>query len=161
MKSDVQLLRDYAERGNEAAFPRNRRAAHGLGLFRCPAPGRIRSTIAGDIAQSVFLDLARKAAVLTRGQSASLPESLAGWLHRATRYAALNHLRDTHRRRRESKGRPWNNSSSIPNPPGLGTNPSGAGRSPATASAMKIASLVAALFQEPGFPHRRPRSRRE
>src|SRR5262249_25134102 len=40
---------------------------------------------------------ARKAKLLS--QKVSADGSLAGWLHRSTRYAALNHLRDSRRRR--------------------------------------------------------------
>jgi RNA polymerase sigma factor (sigma-70 family) len=96
-KSDVQLLRDYAERRDETAF-REIVTRHTDFVYSAALRQVGSAAIASDLAQSVFLDLAHKAAVLTRGRSGSLPESLAGWLHRATRYAALNHLRDTHRR---------------------------------------------------------------
>ena len=52
--------------------------------------------LAGDIAQGVFTDLARKARQVAEQMSSG--NSLAGWLHRSTRYAALNHWRDTRRR---------------------------------------------------------------
>jgi RNA polymerase sigma factor (sigma-70 family) len=52
--------------------------------------------LAADIAQGVFVDLARKAKPV--GERLTTGTSLAGWLHRGTRYAALNHLRDTRRR---------------------------------------------------------------
>ncbi len=55
------------------------------------------SAVAGDLAQTVFADLARKSPSLAQNTSAE--GSLAGWLHRATRFAALNHLRDARRRR--------------------------------------------------------------
>lgn len=96
-KSDVQLLRDYAEHRDETAF-REIVTRHTDFVYSAALRQVGSAAVAGDLAQSVFLDLARKAAVLTRGRRGSLPESLAGWLHRATRYAALNHLRDTHRR---------------------------------------------------------------
>jgi RNA polymerase sigma factor (sigma-70 family) len=52
--------------------------------------------LAGDVVQSVFTDLARKAASL----SAKLDEnaSLLGWLYRSTRFAALTQLRNERRR---------------------------------------------------------------
>ena len=45
--------------------------------------------LASDIAQGVFIDLARKARLLA--EQMPVGNSLAGWLHRSTRYAALNH----------------------------------------------------------------------
>lgn len=96
-KSDAQLLRDYAEGGHEAAFSeivmRHTDFVYSAALRQVES-----SAAASDIAQSVFTDLARKAGTLVRSGDASPPQSLVGWLHRATRYAALNHLRDTRRR---------------------------------------------------------------
>ncbi|MGZ4971377.1 MAG: RNA polymerase sigma factor [Limisphaerales bacterium] len=94
-KSDAQLLRDYAEHGNEAAF--RELATRHMDLVYSAAVRQVSSPdLARDIAQSVFIDLARKAQPLAK----KLPEegSLAGWFHRATRYAALGYLRDTRRR---------------------------------------------------------------
>ena len=91
--SDVQLLRDYAEGGREAAF-RELVARHTDFVFSAALRQVNSPDLAGDIAQGVFTDLARKAQPLGR----QTPGSLAGWLHRSTRYAALNHLRDTRRR---------------------------------------------------------------
>jgi len=94
-QSDVQLLRDYAEGGHEAAFrelvTRHTDLVYSAALRQVNSPD-----LAGDIAQGVFTDLARKA----RQVAAQMPDgnSLAGWLHRSTRYAALNHWRDTRRR---------------------------------------------------------------
>ncbi len=94
-KSDVQLLRDYTERGCEPAFRelviRHTDFVYSAALRQVNSPDR-----AGDIAQSVFTDLARKARLLAEKIPAG--SSLAGWLHRSTRYAALNHLRDERRR---------------------------------------------------------------
>jgi len=93
--SDVQLLRDYAEGGHEAAFhelvTRHTDLVYSAALRQVNSPD-----LAGDIAQGVFTDLARKA----RQVADQMPggNSLAGWLHRSTRYAALNHWRDTRRR---------------------------------------------------------------
>jgi len=95
-KSDVQLLRDYAEHGHEVAF--REIVARYTDLVYSAAVRQVESSaIACDIAQSVFTDLARKAETLAPGGGAA-PQSLAGWLHRATHFAALNHLRDTRRR---------------------------------------------------------------
>ncbi|HEY4416367.1 MAG TPA: sigma-70 family RNA polymerase sigma factor [Verrucomicrobiae bacterium] len=94
--SDAQLLRDYAGYGRETAFheivTRHADFVYSAALRQVEA-----SDIAADLTQTVFVDLARKA----QHVSNQLPPhaSLAGWLYRSTRYAALNHLRDTRRRR--------------------------------------------------------------
>lgn len=92
-KSDVQLLRDYAEGGEEAAFrelvTRHTDFVYFAALRQVNSPD-----LACDIAQVVFTDLAHKARPLAE----KMTGSLVGWLHRSTRYAALNHLRDTRRR---------------------------------------------------------------
>lgn len=94
-ESDVQLLRDYAERGHEAAF--GELVARHTDLVFSAALRQVDSAdLAGDIAQGVFTDLARKARQV--GEQMAVGSSLAGWLHRSTRYAALNHWRDSRRR---------------------------------------------------------------
>ena len=94
--TDTELLRDYAERGNEAAFcelvARHTDFVYSSALRQVNSPD-----LAADVAQSVFADLARKAGSLA--QSAQAGVSLAGWLYRGTRFAALNQLRDERRRR--------------------------------------------------------------
>jgi len=94
-KSDAQLLRDYAERGVEAAFreivTRHTDLVYSAALRQVHSPD-----LAGDIAQSVFIDLIRKSRSLAGKLAADA--SLIGWLYRSTRYAALNHLRDDRRR---------------------------------------------------------------
>ncbi|HTY88279.1 MAG TPA: sigma-70 family RNA polymerase sigma factor [Candidatus Acidoferrum sp.] len=94
-KSDLQLLRDYTECGQEAAFHeivlRYTDFVYAAALRQAESADR-----AADIAQNVFVDLARKARSVAERSGAEA--SLAGWLHRATRYAALNHLRDNRRR---------------------------------------------------------------
>ena len=96
-RSDAQLLHAYAERRDEAAF-RELITRHADFVYSAALRQVDSSAAAGDLAQSVFTDLARKAGALAWGGDASLP-SLAGWLHRATRFAVLNYLRDTRRRR--------------------------------------------------------------
>jgi len=95
MKSDAQLLRDYASHGDEAAFreivARHADLVYSAALRQVESPD-----LAGDVAQSVFVDLARKAKSV--GDRLSTDASLTGWLYRSTRYTALNHLRDTRRR---------------------------------------------------------------
>ncbi|HVU08131.1 MAG TPA: sigma-70 family RNA polymerase sigma factor [Verrucomicrobiae bacterium] len=92
-KSDVQLLREYAAHGHEAAFTEIVRRH--LDLVYSAALRQVELPAAADIAQSVFVDLARKAASVSEKFPADA--ALTGWLHRSTRYAALNHLRDTRR----------------------------------------------------------------
>ena len=99
-RSDVELLRDYAGAGQEAAF--QELVARYTDLVYSAALRQVDSPdVAGDIAQSVFTDLARKAGPLAEKSPAN--GSLAGWLHRGTRYLALNHHRDTRRRLRNER----------------------------------------------------------
>ncbi|MCC6821505.1 MAG: sigma-70 family RNA polymerase sigma factor, partial [Verrucomicrobia subdivision 3 bacterium] len=94
-KSDAQLLRDYTERGLEAAFAeivrRHTNLVYSAALRLVTSPDS-----APEIAQNVFVGLARGAQTL----SAQLPAeaSLAGWLCRSTRNQALKLWRDDSRR---------------------------------------------------------------
>ena len=99
-KSDARLLRDYAEHGADSAF-RELVTRHTSFVYSSALRQVEASAVAADITQGVFVDLARKAGSVSQ---ALPPEaSLAGWLHRSTRYAALNHLRDTRRRREHER----------------------------------------------------------
>jgi RNA polymerase sigma factor (sigma-70 family) len=93
--TDAQLLRDYAEHRNEAAFRElvNRHAdvVYASALRQVSSPD-----LAHDIAQSVFTDLARKAQPLAGTLTGDA--SLLGWLFRSTRFLALNQLRNDRRR---------------------------------------------------------------
>ena len=94
-KSDAELLRAYAEHGQETAF--RELVARYTDLVYSAAIRQVESNdLAADIAQNIFVDLARKARPIGEGLTGH--KSLAGWLHRSTRFLALNHLRDTHRR---------------------------------------------------------------
>ncbi len=96
-QSDVQLLRAYAEHRDETAF--REIVTRYTDLVYSAALRQVESSVtARDIAQGVFSDLARKSGELAHAGDAPAQRSLAGWLHRATRYAALNHLRDARRR---------------------------------------------------------------
>ena len=91
MMDDQQLLQHYAG-GSEAAF--TELVARHLPLVYSAS---LRQTggaahLAEDIAQQVFVDLARKGGSLPAGTV------LAGWLHRATKFA-VQQLRRTERRR--------------------------------------------------------------
>ena len=99
-KSDAELLRDYAERGDESAF---REIVHRhANLVYAAACRQVNSPdLAHDVAQEIFTDLARKAPSLVK--TLTTGASLLGWLYRSTRFASLNHLRDD--RRRQSRER--------------------------------------------------------
>src|SRR5437773_9670716 len=92
MFDDHQLLRRYANDGSEAAFAelvsRYVNLVYSAALRRAGGDAHL----AQDVAQLVFTDLARKA------RSLSHDVVLAGWLHRATRFAAAQVMRSERRR---------------------------------------------------------------
>ena len=91
MHDDVQLLREFGERNSEAAF-RTLVERH-AGMVHGTAMRLVRdATAAEEIAQAVFILLARKAPKLSSGTV------IAGWLHQTTRYVALEALRAERRR---------------------------------------------------------------
>lgn len=99
-KSDWQLLSEFARDGEQAAF-RELVTRHADFVYSS-ALRQVESTaVAADLAQQVFTSLAQKAAsIATKIDTGG---SLLGWLHRATRYAALNHIRDDRRRREHER----------------------------------------------------------
>ncbi|HEX5223179.1 MAG TPA: sigma-70 family RNA polymerase sigma factor [Verrucomicrobiae bacterium] len=98
--SDVQLLRDYAERGLESAFAeivsRHTDLVYSAALRQVYSPD-----LARDVTQSVFTDLARKASHLS-GKLRS-EASLVGWLYRGTRFAARDLNRGEIRRNQRER----------------------------------------------------------
>ena len=92
MLDDQKLLKSYAEEGSDAAF--GALVARYVNLVHSAALRRVNGDVelARDVAQIVFTDLARKARWLPRNVV------LAGWLHRATRFAAGHVLRAERRR---------------------------------------------------------------
>jgi RNA polymerase sigma factor (sigma-70 family) len=93
---DLELLRDYAERGSERAFTE---LVHRHVDFVYSTALRLvqESQLAEDVTQSVFIKLARKAGSLREGIV------VTGWLYRTTQFAAQTALRsDWRRRKRES-----------------------------------------------------------
>jgi RNA polymerase sigma factor (sigma-70 family) len=94
-QSDAQLLRAYAESGQENGFreivTRYTDLVYSAALRQVNSP-----ELARDLAQGVFTDLARKARPLA--EKLAETGSLVGWLYRSTRFAALKHIRDDHRR---------------------------------------------------------------
>ncbi len=93
MPDDSQLLRHYVEGGSEAAF--KELVERHLGLVYHSALRRLgaEAHLAPDIAQTVFILLARKARTL-RGHP-----SLVGWLHATTYFTTTRALRTEWRRR--------------------------------------------------------------
>jgi RNA polymerase sigma factor (sigma-70 family) len=98
--SDAQLLREYAEHGSEPAF-REIVLRHADIVYASALRQVGNQELARDVAQSVFIDLSRKAGAV----STTLEEnaSLLGWLYRGTRFAALVLARNE--RRRQNKER--------------------------------------------------------
>jgi RNA polymerase sigma factor (sigma-70 family) len=109
MTDDRQLLRQFATERSESAF--SQLVARHLPLVYSTA---LRQTngdthLAQDAAQLVFTDLARKAPSLSENVV------LAGWLHRATLYAARQILRGERRRQaREQQAVTMNSITSEP-----------------------------------------------
>jgi uncharacterized protein (TIGR03435 family) len=94
---DIDLLQEFASRGSDEAFraivERHIDFVYGVALRQLRNPHQ-----AQEAAQAVFIDLARKAAVIPR------KTVLSGWLFRAARFAAANTLRsELRRQRRESE----------------------------------------------------------
>jgi len=94
MPTDAELLQRYARNRDERAFTelvqRHVGVVYGAALRRTGG----RAHLAEEITQKIFTDLARKAAVLSHHPA------LTGWLHRSTRYAAIDALRNEQRGQR-------------------------------------------------------------
>jgi RNA polymerase sigma factor (sigma-70 family) len=97
MTDDAGLLRKYAETGAEDAF--SELVRRHLPLVYAAALRQVfgSEAMAEDVAQTVFIDLARKAACLA-GR-----DVLAGWLYSSTRLAAYKAMRGEHRRQRRER----------------------------------------------------------
>ncbi|HWA87323.1 MAG TPA: sigma-70 family RNA polymerase sigma factor, partial [Opitutus sp.] len=97
MDDDVELLRQFARDRSESAFTElvRRKAALVYSAALRQVEGDV--LLAQDVSQSVFIDLARKAAELT-----SRPV-LTSWLYTSTRFAALKARRAEERRRRREQ----------------------------------------------------------
>ncbi len=92
MTRDSELLRSYAEKGSEEAFAELVRRY--LNLVYSAALRQVNGDthLAQDVTQTVFADLARKAAALSQRQV------LAGWLFTSTHFAAAKVVRTERRR---------------------------------------------------------------
>jgi RNA polymerase sigma factor (sigma-70 family) len=95
-KTDAELLGEYAAKHSEAAFSeivrRYANAVYSAAMRQVGSDAQAR-----DVAQIVFVDLARKAASL------NVNTLLIGWLHRGARLAALELLRKEQRRDRRER----------------------------------------------------------
>lgn len=100
LNSDAQLLRDFAESGLESAFAeivsRHTNLVYSAALRQLDSPD-----LAADVAQNVFIGLARGARDLSRRLAPNA--SLAGWLCRSARNLSLNLRRDEMRRQSREK----------------------------------------------------------
>jgi RNA polymerase sigma factor (sigma-70 family) len=92
MMDDAALLERYATTGANDAFTMLVRRHIDLVFATALRLTRGNTAMAEDVTQLVFIDLARKAA------AASGHPALVGWLHTATRFAALRLLRSEGRR---------------------------------------------------------------
>ena len=89
---DSELLRCYADERDEAAFEEIVRRHIGL-VYQAALRQTGDASLAEDVTQSVFTDLARKAGELVERVS------IVGWLYTSTRFAAANARRGEQRRR--------------------------------------------------------------
>lgn len=92
MSNDAELLRTYVQRRDEGAFTELVRRHVDIVYAAALRRANGRAHLAEDITQRVFCALARKAALLAHHPV------LIGWLHRSTRYAAIDALRAEMRR---------------------------------------------------------------
>lgn len=97
MIEDAELLRRYAEEKSETAFAEL--VQRHLGLVYASALRRVGgdAQLAEDVAQQVFTDVARRAALLARRPV------LAGWLFTSARFAAAKAMRTARRRLEREK----------------------------------------------------------
>ena len=90
MSSDLQLLQRYAASGDALAF-RELVQAHAAMVLATARRVTGDAALAEDVTQETFLELARKAELITR--------SVAAWLHRVARNRACDVVRRESRRR--------------------------------------------------------------
>lgn len=93
---DHELLRRYAAENSEESF-RQLAERHGALVYSVAMRQLRRAHQAEEVTHAVFTALARKAGTLPNGTI------LAGWLYRATRFAAAKLQRDEERRQRHEQ----------------------------------------------------------
>jgi len=100
MTTDAELLKHYATQKSEAAFAQL--VQRHLALVYSTALRQLNGDphLAQDVAQTVFMTLARKATSLT-GHA-----TLAGWLYLSTHHAAAQVVRSNRRRQHARGGGP-------------------------------------------------------
>jgi len=103
MIDDIELLRRYVEQRSEEAFAELVRRHVSLVYYAALRQTNGNATLAEDVTQVVFADLARKARGLTARPV------LTGWLYTSTRFAATKARRTERRRQlREQEARTMN-----------------------------------------------------
>lgn len=98
MSDDGELLRSYVEQNSEQAFAELVNRHLGLVYHAALRQTGGNAHRAQDVAQTVFVDLARKAKSLTHHPV------LSGWLYTSTRYAASKVARSEQRRQAREEG---------------------------------------------------------
>ena len=112
MTPDSELLRRYAGTKSEEAFAELVRRHVNLVYSAALRQVNGDAHLAQDVAQTVFTDLARKAASLSRR------ETLTGWLYTSAHFAAAKIVR-TENRRREPRGKIYARTHSTKSAPEL------------------------------------------
>ena len=97
MTGDSDLLRQYAQTGSEEAFSALVRRHLPLVYSAAVRQAHGNTAMAQDVAQSVFIDLARKAPSLAGH------DLLAGWLYTSTRLAVAKAIRTEQRRQHRER----------------------------------------------------------
>src|SRR5947199_5651542 len=100
MRTDGELLRRYADSNSEEAFAELVRRHLNLVYSTALRGVNGDSHLAQDVAQSVFTDLARKAASLSKRAV------LTGWLYTSAHFAATKAVRSECRRRAHEQAAP-------------------------------------------------------
>ena len=140
MTPDCELLRRYAGTKSEEAFAELVRRHVNLVYSAALRQVNGDAHLAQDVAQTVFTDLARKAASLARRAT------LTGWLYTSAHFAAAKIVRTENRRRdREEKFMREPISETAPEA-GLGKTPPDARRSHARTQGSRPRSHFAALL---------------
>ncbi len=104
--TDHELLRQYATDGSDEAF--RLIVQRHLGLVRGTAMRQLANAhYADEVSHAVFIALARKASSLPKGTV------IAGWLFKATRFAAAKLARDEERRTRREREAAMTHTESI------------------------------------------------